>query len=386
MISQSDSESQLIEQAIKPTFTAKKAHVGMPPLEKRNRAIAFFEFWPSWVFYFPVVILWLFQAVRYRSLTLPLCANPGFFLGGLVGEAKSDNFCRAGNYAKEYIAPWCTLVNCKQSLSERIETAAQLMEKKGFSFPCIVKPDLGCRGQGVRIVRDQHELEQYLLVFPDSEKVVLQQLIPWEAEAGVFYIRMPGETCGHIFSLTLKYQPYVFGNGYDTVRTLIEKDSRASQLSHLYLKRHEDVLDNVLAQGQPFRLAFAGSHSRGAIFRNGNYLITEQLTKKFDKLCNDIDGFYYGRFDVRFADKVSFQQGETFKVLEINGVSSEAAHIWDANSSLAEVYKTLLTQYSILFRIGAKNRERGFQPEPLRDIIKAWIKERRLGKQYPDTE
>ncbi|MCL6269711.1 ATP-grasp domain-containing protein [Sansalvadorimonas sp. 2012CJ34-2] len=382
----SQEDSQLIEQAVNSTFLSKKAHVGMPPLEKRRRAIAFFEFWPGWVFYLPVAFLWLFQAIRYRSLTLPLCANPGFFLGGMVGEAKSDNFKQAGSYAKEYIAPWCTFINGSQCLPELLEHANELISQNGFTYPIIAKPDLGCRGQGVQIVRNEYELKQYLLSFPDSAKVLLQQLIPWEAEAGVFYIRIPGESYGRIFSLTLKYQPYVFGNGKDSLRTLIEKDSRASQLSHLYLKRHQKVLDMVLASGQPFRLAFAGSHSRGAIFRIGNHLITERLTKKFDKLCSDIDGFYYGRFDVRFADEASFRNGENFKVVEINGVSSEAAHIWDANSTLGEVYKTLFAQYNMLFRIGAKNRDRGFQPGSLVQLAQAWMVERKLGKQYPDTE
>ncbi len=379
-------DDQLIEQAIQPTFINKKAHVGMPPLEQRKQPASYFEFWPTLVIYFPVLILWLVNSIRYRSLTLPLSANPGFFLGGLVGEAKSGNFDQAGLYAKKYFARWFNVVNQKDSIPTVIESVEKEVSRHGFSYPFIAKPDVGCRGQGVNIIRNDRELNDYLNCFPDDAPLIIQELIPWEAEAGVFYIRYPGECQGKIFSLTLKYQPYVYGNGKDSLRQLIEKDERAGKLAHLYLKRHKRHLDLVLSPGQPFRLAFAGSHSKGAIFRDGRHLITDAMSKKFDSLAHDIDGFYYGRFDVRFFDEISFRQGESFRVLEINGISSEAAHIWDAGSTLKEVYRTLFTQYNTLFKLGAVNRSRGATKSSMLHILKAWQYERKLGKQYPFTE
>ncbi|WP_281645761.1 ATP-grasp domain-containing protein [Parendozoicomonas sp. Alg238-R29] len=379
-------DENLIEQAIKPTFGAKQAHVGMPPLPRKGRALAFFEFWPTFLVYLPVVFLWLFQTIRYRGLTVPLCANPGFYLGGLVGESKADNFLQAGDYAKKFIAPWFHLTNRKNDLVDLLSDAKKKMQQYGLEFPIIAKPDMGCRGEGVRIVRNDEQLEEYFRIFPDNAVVILQELIPWEPEAGVFYIRKPGETRGKIFSLTLKYQPYVYGNGVDTLRTLIQRDRRAGKLSHLYIKRHSEQLDDVLEPGQPFRLAFAGSHSRGAIFRDGRDLITERLTSAFDHVSKDINGFYFGRFDVRFANERSLLNGEDFRIVEVNGISSEAAHIWDSESSLREVYKTLFTQYNTLFEIGAINRDRGHKPGALRQVVSGFLKETKLGRQYPDTE
>src|SRR6266436_1854234 len=46
------------------------------------------EFWPAWVFYFPVAVNYLWLTIRYRSFTLPTAANPGIFSGGFVGESK----------------------------------------------------------------------------------------------------------------------------------------------------------------------------------------------------------------------------------------------------------------------------------------------------------
>ena len=379
-------DDQLIRQAICPTFSTKTAHTGLPPLEARQRSISRFEFWPSALIYLPIAVYWIVRGIRHGSLTLPLSANPGLFLGGLVGEAKSDSFRQAGPYARQHIAPWVAIENKQNNLAATLEHATGVMAAKQLSFPLVAKPDVGCRGQGVQIVRTPEQLHSYLACFPDAATVLLQELVPWEAEAGVFYIRQPGQPRGRIFSLTLKYQPYVFGNGKDTLRTLIERDPRAGQLTHLYFERHRSSLDTVLAHGQPFRLAFAGSHSRGAIFRSGQHFITEDLCRTFDALCDDIKGFYFGRFDVRFKDMESFQKGRDFKVLEINGISSEAAHIWDAHSSLRMCYRTLFAQYRELFGVALANRSHGHVSGSLASIVKAWWKERRLTALYPETE
>ena len=51
---------------------------------------------------------------------------------------------------------------------------------------------------------------------------------------------------------------------------------------------------------QAIRLAFAGSHSRGAIFRNGTHLVTPQMEARFDAIAKALPEFHFGRFDVRF--------------------------------------------------------------------------------------
>ena len=68
-----------------------------------------------------------------------------------------------------------------------------------------------------------------------------------EAEAGVFYVRKPGEPRGRIVSLTLKSFPKAIGDCRSTLRALIAADPRASQLSHLYHRRLGAKLDQVPA-------------------------------------------------------------------------------------------------------------------------------------------
>ena len=376
---------RFIQSFICPTGQNKKIHPGMPLLEKREKAISFFEFWPGFVVYTPVVFLSMWLAIRYRGLTLPLNSNPGITLGGMVGESKEDIFAMATGEAKARIPDWCVL--SKWHSAENAEwQARQLMAERNLSYPLVAKPDMGCRGAGVRIIRCARELKEYVRAFPVDGKIILQTLIPYEAEAGVFYVREPGKKKGKIYSITLKYPPYVIGNGQDSLRRLIEKDPRSGQLTKLYFKRHYQHLEQVLPEGQPFRLAFAGSHSRGCIFRDGREFITPELEAAFDQVVDGLPEYYYGRIDIRFRDIESLMKGKNYHILEVNGASSEAAHIWDSRSTLAEVYRVLFYQYRTLFRIGWLNRKRGFRPPSIKSLISAWKLERKLVRQYPDTE
>ena len=365
-----------------------EVHLGMPKLEIQDKKVtSFFEFWPIQIIYIPVVLQWLWLAVRYRSLTLPLVSNPGIHLGGMVGESKSAVLALAGEKARSYVAPYVQIFNdTNQTVKVRMFESLQKVDRAGLEFPLIAKPDMGCRGAGVKIIRNKKELENYLAVFPDQASLLLQKKIPYEAEAGVFYIRYPGKKQGEIFSITLKYSPYVIGDGKRSLRQLIEDDARASKISKLYFKRHESVLENVIADQKAFRLVFAGSHCRGSVFKNGNAFITEKLRQVFDEISSDIDGFYYGRIDVRFENIDKLMQGESFKILEINGASSEATHIWDRNTSFYEVYKTLFYQYKTLFHIGSINRKKGYKTPGIWQLIKAWREESKLVSQYPETD
>ncbi len=370
---------------VERTSPDKPIHPGMPDLEPVDKPISFFEFWPGYIFYIPVAFQWLWQSIRLRGGGLPLIANPSIPLGGMVGESKSDIFSRASGEAKARIAPWA-LLDGWEDADQGASRAQRLFKHAGLSLPLVAKPDIGCRGAGVQLIRSKDELVRYINKFPSDGKILFQQLVPHEAEAGVFYIRYPGTENGEIVSITLKYQPYVIGNGKSTLKELIVKDPRAGKLTHFYLPRHQDQLDTVLPKGQPFRLAFTGSHSRGCIFRDGRKFITPELTKAFDRLCDDLPEFYYGRFDIRFKDIESLMKGDDYYILEINGSSSEAAHIWDCRGSLTDAFKTLFFQYRTLFKLGAINRRRGFSTPPLRELIKAWRKEKKLVSRYPETE
>jgi hypothetical protein len=359
-------------------------HAGMPPLADAP-PLSRFEFWPAWRFYAPIWVWAVLLSIRHRGVRLPLLANPGLPAGGLVGEVKSQVLDLVGPAERRWVAPYISLLRLGSPAVEQARAALARARANGLDLPLVAKPELGCRGVGVRPIRSEAELAAYVAAFPFGERYLLQTLVDVEGEAGVFYLREPGEARGRVVSLTLKYFPHVHGDGVSTLEQLIHADPRAGQVPHLYLDRHRERLSEVLPAGGAFRLAFAGSHSRGAIFRDGTALVTPALEARFDEIARSIPEFWFGRFDVRFADIEAFRRGEGFTIVELNGAGAESTHIWDSRMRLRDAYATLFRQYAALWRIGARNRRRGFRPEGWRAFLARRRREREATGRYPAT-
>ena len=368
---------------------AARPHQGMPPLDTQGPVLSYFEFWPMWAFYPPVMLYAAWLMLRFRGALLPTVANPSFPGGGFYGESKAEILALATRHVPEWVAPFIKVQRPQNLLgsteSERDATLAAL-SAAGLSLPVVAKPDLGCRGAGVKLVRTEADLLAYIAGFPLGAAYLLQRLVPHQGEAGIFYCRQPGEARGRIVSITLKYFPHVVGDGRSSLRELILADQRAGKLSHLYLRRHAARLEAVPRAGEAIRLAFAGSHSRGAIFRNGTHLVTPAMEARFDAISQAMPEFHFGRFDIRFADFSKVQRGEAFTILEVNGAGAESTHIWDRHTGLLQAWRDLMRQYRWLFEIGAANRARGFKPMSLAAFMRDYRREKLLTPQYPATD
>jgi membrane protein DedA with SNARE-associated domain len=319
------------------------------------------EFWPAWVFYLPMVPGWLYLAARYRNFTVWTAANPGIPAGGVVGESKSDILSRL---PEEWIIP--TLLILAGDHGGRVRLVRDAIAERGWVFPLVLKPDAGQRGAGVKKAHDDVEVEKYLLANPAA--VIVQPFHPGPFEAGVFYYRMPGAERGHIFSVTDKVFPVVTGDGRSTLESLIWGHPRFRMQAATFLARHAADADRVLADGETLSLALAGNHCQGTLFRDGGHLITPELEAAFDAIATRFDGFFVGRFDVRYADPEEFKAGRGFAVVELNGVTSESTNLYDPSWSLGRAYRTLFRQWSLLFRIGHANRLLGHSPVTLREL------------------
>ncbi len=375
--------------ALHPHGPAQRPHQGMPPLDQEGPALSFFEFWPMWAFYPPVMLYAAWLMLRYRGVLLPTVANPSFPGGGFYGESKAAILALAMQRTPEWVAPFIALKRPHTEPADptvECQAALAAMHRADLSLPVVAKPDLGCRGAGVKLVRTEAELGAYLQSFPLGATLLLQRLVPFEGEAGIFYCRRPGQAKGRIISVTLKYFPHVTGDGRRSLRQLILDDPRAGPLSHLYLRRHTARLEHVPAVGESIRLAFAGSHSRGAIFRNGTHLVTPEMEARFDAIAKRLPEFHFGRFDVRFADFAHVQRGHAFTIVEVNGAGAESTHIWDRQTTLPQAWAALMRQYRWLYEIGHANRARGFKPMRWTDFIRDYRREKWLTPQYPATD
>lgn len=344
---------------------ALSTYRGRRMLVARWRRVRRWEFWPLWAFYPPVVCYILYLMLRHRSLTLFTAANPAIPSGGFVGESKAE-ILRGLASADGFIAP-SAFIQASLNEDERFAEAKHFMRERGYDFPVVLKPDLGERGSGVLIARCDEEVRNYLRAA--SGDTVIQEYIAGD-EFGVFYYRYPEERRGQIFAITEKRFPAVTGDGESTLEHLILRDERAVCMAKFYLEKQREHLWDVPDKGESRQLVELGTHCRGAIFLDGIWAKTAALEEAIDTLSKHFDGFYFGRYDIRTPSIEDFKQGRNFKVIELNGVTSEATSIYDPKNSLLAAYRVLFRQWRIAFEIGAQNRRRGIAPASLRELLK----------------
>ncbi len=310
-----------------------------------------FEFWPSQIFYLPIVPYYIYLSLRHGSFLLPFYAGNAFKHGGLIGESKWDFLKHLSPDAS------ATLPAIMVKEGEAMSEIRQKLTSAGIDFPLIAKPDVGQRGFGVRVIATEGDLDSYLRL--SAGAVILQRKSQFGQEAGVFYIRLPTEERGFIFSVTDKEFPFVVGDGESRLGDLILRDPRARIIAAVYFERHKAKLDFVLPPSQRFYLSECGNHCQGAVFLNGKDLASPELLGAIEGIAHGIPGFFFGRVDLRYKDAATLKNGREFEIIEVNGAGSEATHIWDSKTTLAEAYGTLFQQWQYLFRIGALVKKQG---------------------------
>jgi hypothetical protein len=268
-----------------------------------------------------------------------------------------------------------------RTTTDRLLSLHQLCRQRRITLPFVLKPDIGQRGNGVRLIKSWRDALDYLQGVDAS--VILQRYAAGQYEAGIFYFRFPGEERGQIFSITEKIFPTVTGDGVRTVEELIRADSRAALIAHTYLRRFAHRRSEILSVGEVLKLVETGNHAQGCIFRDGGHLRTDALERVIENISRKVPGFYIGRYDIRYENEEDFKQGRNFQIVELNGASSEATSIYDARNSLISAYRTLFRQWKLVFAIGAANRARGSRPSPLRTLWREWRQYSAAAVSYP---
>lgn len=332
------------------------------------RRILQWEFWPIWAVYLPLLPYLIFLAIRHRSLTIFTAANPGIPTGGLTGESKADILRNLAGCPGA--VPDFTLLSTALSPQARVSAASRFMAERGLTYPVVLKPDVGERGNGVAIIRNDEALVAYLQAAKGA--TILQRYIEGP-EFGVFYYRYPGATKGTVFSITEKRFPAVIGDGVHDLWRLILADERAVCMARTYARLCPTPMHRVPAMGETVSLAEIGSHCRGTVFLDAGSLRTPQLEEAIDAIARAHQGFYVGRFDIRAASRQAFRSGQSLSVIELNGVGGEATHIYDPKVGILDAYRSLRTQWRIAFEIGAINRRRGAVPFTVRELTSALL-------------
>lgn len=304
------------------------------------------EYWPSFMFYVPNVPLAVYLALKAKNLVFYSAVNPGMYNSGNGMESKFDTL----KLIPKHLRPKSVLVVENMPFTD----VKNLLIQQEIAYPLIAKPDIGFRGLLVKKIDNEQQLKAYLNRY--SIKIIIQEYIDLPNECGIFYYRLPNQQKGCITSITLKEFLKVKGDGVHSIRELISKDKRATLYTDLLKGLHGDALESVLSKNDFYILNTIGNHCKGTRFVDGNRLITRQLENSLDQINKQIDGWYYGRIDIKYTDFADIEAGKDFNILEINGIISEPTHIYDATSqNYFKAVKTIANHWKIIYKIGTIN-------------------------------
>jgi hypothetical protein len=292
--------------------------------------------------------MWIWYALKERSLLYFTASNPSILTGGMMGESKYEVL----QLVPESLRPKTILIKLPATVTRITET----MQASGLSFPLIFKPDLGERGWMVRRIKNEQDVEAYLKEIKID--FIMQELVELPLEFGVYYVRFPSQASGFVNSITGKEFLSIIGDGVKNLQQLIlEKDRAKIQWETLRIV-YVDRLAEVVPLGKKIELVSIGNHCLGTTFLNFNHLINDKLNSTFDSISKQISGVYFGRYDLRCASLQDLENGN-IKIMELNGCGAEPAHIYHPGSSLIKAVGVLITHWRNLYRVSKENHERG---------------------------
>jgi hypothetical protein len=317
------------------------------------------EYWPFGIVQFPAIIYWLWLSLRTRSLTFFTASNPGIVMGGMFGESKYEILFKIpGDYVPKTIL--VQLPVNKQQLLQKIKSA-------GMQFPVIFKPDIGERGFMVKKISREKEIDDYLAQI--RLNFLAQEWVDLPLEFSVFFIRFPEEPEGRVTSVVAKKMLAIEGDGKSTFKELVLSNDRAKLQWKKLQVTYRDQLESVIPHGEKIELVPIGNHALGTTFLDANFLINDKLSHTFNSISRGIEGFYFGRFDLRCASLEELYAGN-IRILELNGCGAEPIHIYDPQFPFLKAVRVLLRHWKNIFRIARTNKERGADYMRFKDALK----------------
>ena len=307
-----------------------------------------YEYWPYWIFYLPVLPIGVVLGILTGSWSYFAAANPRMKYGGLLGSSKWDVL----QLLPAVYIPKTVTVSSGTSFDQVMIEVSQ----SELSYPLIAKPDNGERGWRVEVIADSRMLRSYLDGFP--EMVLLQEFVEWDWEFGILYHKMPKTGKVGITSITYKEFLTVTGDGASSLQDLLSKSVR-HRLQISRLREAGSDLGAIIPMGKSIRLEPIGNHNRGTKFLDGWKYYDPRINEVMDRIASHLPDFWYGRFDLKVKDPQDLYTGEHIKVLEVNGVQSEPAHIYDPKHHIIRAYWDVAVHIWIVWKISVQNHQRG---------------------------
>ena len=285
----------------------------------------------------------------------------------MFGEKKSDIF----NLIPNEFIPETHLI-----LKSDWRTA--IAKSKEIGYPLIAKPNIGERGAWVRTIEDENDLMEYAEACPVD--FLLQELVEYPIELGVFYVRYPMHEKGRVTSIVRKDFLSVIGDGKRNIIELLNADMRALLTADLESDYLKEFGNDIPEKGEKRLIEPIGNHSRGTRFLNDNDQIDQELNESIDTLARQIPNFYFGRFDLRCQSYSDLKHLKYVKILELNGAGSEPGHIYQPGYCLLKAYKDILWHLKVLADISEQNMRNGVAYLGFGEGLRKWKAHRAYNK------
>ena len=220
----------------------------------------------------------IYYSICQKSLFFFNASNPSIKNGGFIMESKKEIY----DLIPQKYFPKTILVKEKTSF----DAIEQMVAENEFNFPLIAKPDIGLRGSAVKKIEKIQDLKNYWQ--KADFDFLIQYLIPFENEIGVFYVRYPNQKTGKITGIVAKEFMIVTGNGADSIADLVLKNPRFALQYKTLAIEYGEKLHDVLPNNEKMNLVPYGNHARGAKFLDANHLISEKMTHVMNRSVFDI--------------------------------------------------------------------------------------------------
>ncbi len=301
------------------------------------------EFWPASIIYLPLVPLYLYHCFLNKSLFYFYLVNPALSKNNIIDASKIEMYnCLPDNtYGKTF------LINNKESIERQLHN-------NGLSFPFFIKPNKAVKGKGAKLILNKEAFNTHSNQY--KVDLIAQEPLAQKNEIGIFYKRLPNDMKGTITGLVAKEKLNVVGDGLHTIKDLIKKHNRAFLYKKEIALSFSGDINYVPKKNETIVLSNIGNHARGCLFTDVSHLINENLVNTIDSLSQQIQGFYYGRFDIMYDNFEELCIGKNFKIVELNGVESEPTHIYDPNKKYFEALKIIKEHLAIMSKIAIQNK------------------------------
>src|SRR5215216_2584670 len=111
------------------------------------------ELWPFGLRYITIAPKWLWYCLRSGSFWFFTPSNPTLTFGGFEGEGKKEMY----DLLPKNFYPKTIYIHPKDDF----EAIRQRLRQNGFSYPFVVKPDVGMKGLLFRKVDTENDLLKY---------------------------------------------------------------------------------------------------------------------------------------------------------------------------------------------------------------------------------